>query len=116
MNGVCFWCGRPAEYDHRVVPQSKDGTNTIPLCVACLGKAVAERMEEHGITPYALGKAAGVGAWITWWFMRGQRGFRIETATKLVEALDRILAKKEEPSKKAPTPTRRAPGRHRRGS
>lgn len=35
----CFECGAPKEEMHHVVPKSKGGTKTIPLCVDCHGKA-----------------------------------------------------------------------------
>jgi hypothetical protein len=34
-NTKCFECGNPAEHNHHVVPKSKLGTKTIPLCVSC---------------------------------------------------------------------------------
>ncbi len=40
MSGAaCFECGAPAEHDHHVVPRSRGGTRTIPLCTSCHGKA-----------------------------------------------------------------------------
>lgn len=39
MLQVCFECGTQAEYKHHVVPQSRGGTKTIPLCGSCHGKA-----------------------------------------------------------------------------
>jgi hypothetical protein len=35
----CFECGNPPEYDHHVVPNSRGGTKTVPLCGECHGKA-----------------------------------------------------------------------------
>lgn len=37
---VCFECGLPddAMCDHHIVPASKGGTKTVPLCRACHGK------------------------------------------------------------------------------
>ncbi len=32
---TCFECGQPAEYDHHVIPKSKGGTMTVPLCGKC---------------------------------------------------------------------------------
>jgi hypothetical protein len=31
----CFECGKPAENNHHVVPKSRGGTKTVPLCAAC---------------------------------------------------------------------------------
>lgn len=35
----CFECGQPADHDHHVVPLSRGGTKTVPLCGECHGKA-----------------------------------------------------------------------------
>lgn len=32
---ACFECGAPAEHQHHVIPQSRGGTQTVPLCVRC---------------------------------------------------------------------------------
>lgn len=32
---ICFECGKPAEYEHHVVPKCKGGTKTVPLCSTC---------------------------------------------------------------------------------
>lgn len=34
----CFECGRPAEHQHHVVPKSKGGKRTVPLCSGCHAK------------------------------------------------------------------------------
>jgi hypothetical protein len=39
MTNPCFECGQSAECDHHVVPQSKGGTKTVPLCGACHARA-----------------------------------------------------------------------------
>ena len=39
MTNTCFECGEPAEFQHHVVPKSRGGTKTVPLCGACHGKA-----------------------------------------------------------------------------
>lgn len=41
MNLTCFECGSPARHAHHVVPKSRGGQRTIPLCVACHHKAHA---------------------------------------------------------------------------
>ena len=35
----CFECGELASMEHHVVPQSRGGTKTVPLCGECHGKA-----------------------------------------------------------------------------
>jgi hypothetical protein len=41
---TCFECGRPAIVDHHVVPESKGGTKTVPLCDLCHAKIHGEEM------------------------------------------------------------------------
>lgn len=35
--GQCFECGSPSDHNHHVVPKSKGGTRTVPLCERCHG-------------------------------------------------------------------------------
>ena len=35
--GNCFECNNPADENHHVVPKSKGGTKTVPLCHSCHG-------------------------------------------------------------------------------
>jgi len=64
MTDPCFECGQPAECDHHVVPQSKGGTKTVPLCGACHAKAHHQdkNMTTRKLTKDALAilKAKGV--------------------------------------------------------
>ena len=39
MRGPCFECGEESTYDHHVVPASRGGTSTVPLCADCHAKA-----------------------------------------------------------------------------
>ena len=32
---ICFECGEPAKCDHHVIPKSKGGKKTVPLCDKC---------------------------------------------------------------------------------
>lgn len=32
---TCFECGALADHEHHVIPHSKGGTKTVPLCLAC---------------------------------------------------------------------------------
>jgi hypothetical protein len=34
----CMECDRPAHHEHHVIPASRGGTRTIPLCVECHGQ------------------------------------------------------------------------------
>lgn len=36
---LCFECGAEADHDHHVVPESRGGTRTVPLCARCHGLA-----------------------------------------------------------------------------
>lgn len=36
---VCFECDRPAVHEHHVVPKSRGGGRTVPLCEKCHAKA-----------------------------------------------------------------------------
>lgn len=38
MTAPCWECGLAAEHDHHVVPKSRGGRRTIPLCGSCHGK------------------------------------------------------------------------------
>jgi len=64
MTDPCFECGQPAECDHHVVPQSRGGTKTVPLCGACHAKAHHQdkNMTTRKLTKDALAvlKAKGV--------------------------------------------------------
>lgn len=41
---TCFECGRDAHHQHHVVPRSRGGTKTVPLCVDCHSKAHDTRL------------------------------------------------------------------------
>jgi hypothetical protein len=36
---ICFECGAPKEEMHHIIPKSRGGKKTIPLCIDCHGKA-----------------------------------------------------------------------------
>jgi len=61
--GPCFECGNPADHDHHVVPRSKGGTKTVPLCHACHGLVHGRSFLDHGVltkAALAAAKARGV--------------------------------------------------------
>ena len=35
---ICFDCGKKSEYHHHVIPKSKGGKKTVPLCASCHSK------------------------------------------------------------------------------
>ena len=47
----CFECGQPAQEEHYVVPWSRGGTKTIPLCPSCCEKALYDDRVRAPITP-----------------------------------------------------------------
>jgi hypothetical protein len=51
---TCFECGAPADHEHHVVPRSKGGTKTVPLCAACHGKVHGRRFGTRELTKDAL--------------------------------------------------------------
>jgi hypothetical protein len=54
MRPLCFECGAPSEHDHHVVPSSRGGTKTVPLCDFCHAKVHDVRLQ----STRALTKAA----------------------------------------------------------
>jgi hypothetical protein len=50
----CFECGGVASHNHHVVPKSRGGTRTIPLCVKCHSKAHGRKMAHDQLTRDAL--------------------------------------------------------------
>jgi len=50
----CFECGGEAHHDHHVVPRSRGGTKTVPLCEDCHGKAHERVMNIRALTKDAL--------------------------------------------------------------
>lgn len=59
----CFECGQPAEFDHHVVPASRGGTKTVPLCAECHGKAhnLDCNMDHSVLTQQGLARAKSRG-------------------------------------------------------
>lgn len=60
----CFECGNPTDLRHHVVPVSKGGKNTIPLCARCHRKAhgdSGERKYSPELIKDGLAKAVALG-------------------------------------------------------
>lgn len=51
---TCFECGAPACHQHHVVPRSRGGTRTVPLCEECHGKAHHHDLKISDLTRTAL--------------------------------------------------------------
>jgi len=59
---TCFECGKSAHHAHHVVPKSKGGTRTIPLCRKCHGKVHNRNFECHSeLTKKGVERAAKNG-------------------------------------------------------
>ena len=54
MRPPCFECGATSENDHHVVPRSRGGAATVPLCARCHGLAHAVSMASPILTAEAL--------------------------------------------------------------
>ena len=57
----CFECGGTASHNHHVVPKSRGGTRTIPLCVKCHSKAHGRKMAHSQLTKDALARKKANG-------------------------------------------------------
>jgi len=64
----CFECGKPAEHDHHIVPRSKLGTKTIPLCIGCHEKVhdVKSMSKPYLVRLALMRKSAAECAFIFW--------------------------------------------------
>ena len=51
---LCFECDAIAEHDHHVIPRSRGGKKTVPLCVRCHSKAHGRKMGHNRLTKDAL--------------------------------------------------------------
>jgi len=59
----CFECGSRSEHDHHVIPRSRGGTKTVPLCSECHGLVHGVKMSATStLTTAGLKKAKGQGA------------------------------------------------------
>ena len=60
---MCWECGAPAEYNHHVIPRSRGGIKTVPLCGVCHGLSHHrdERMATSVLTSEALQKKKARG-------------------------------------------------------
>lgn len=57
----CFECGKPAAQNHHVVPKSKGGKKTVPLCLECHGKVHDLQCTDSELTRTALAAAKARG-------------------------------------------------------
>lgn len=57
----CFECARPADHNHHVVPESRGGTRTVPLCTKCHGLAHDYKMGNPALTKEGVARARARG-------------------------------------------------------
>lgn len=57
----CFECGAEAHHQHHVVPKSMGGTQTVPMCAICHGKAHSIAIAGPELTKRALNKRKAEG-------------------------------------------------------
>jgi hypothetical protein len=88
LGAACFECGEEAYNDHHVVPQVRGGTETVPLCLDCHGKAHGRRMSNSALTKAGLGRAKAAGK--KWWnhpsFIAGRKRGAAKGQPKASEA------------------------------
>ena len=58
---ACFECGAEATTEHHIVPRSRGGVKTVPLCDHCHGKAHGRRMATRDLTREAISKKRQAG-------------------------------------------------------
>lgn len=61
MSEFCFECGLDATARHHVVPQSRGGTKTVPLCDRCHGKVHGRSMNTKTLTTEAMARKKAQG-------------------------------------------------------
>jgi hypothetical protein len=61
LSGECFECGGQADVEHHVVPRSRGGTKTVPLCDLCHGKSHGRLMTTNALTKEAISRKRANG-------------------------------------------------------
>jgi hypothetical protein len=94
---TCFECGDVALHEHHVVPRSRGGTKTVPLCEACHGLAhhCNGNMSTKALTKEALERRRERLGWgggsVPWGYQRTKSGHIV-----LCEAEQATTARAEE--------------------
>ena len=92
----CFECGRPADMDHHVVPRLRGGQRTVPLCLACHGKAHDRVMTSSALIRSAMdhkrGKSERISGRIPYGFRLADDGKSLIADEAEKEVVDTILA------------------------
>jgi len=82
MAEPCFECGENADVEHHVVPRSRGGKNTVPLCESCHGKAHGSKMTTRALTIDALARKKARGERVG---RHAQYGYKLTAKGKLIE-------------------------------
>lgn len=61
LDATCFECGKPATHAHHVVPKSKGGTRTIPLCLECHSKIHGRQLVHIDLIRNGVARAKAMG-------------------------------------------------------
>ena len=88
---ACFECGAPATCAHHVIPRSRGGTKTVPLCGGCHGLAHGlsrETWSDHAaLTSAAIASMKAAGLYTGG---RAPYGYRVENGV-LVEDTNEMM-------------------------
>jgi hypothetical protein len=82
MAKPCFECGENADVEHHVVPRSRGGKNTVPLCESCHGKAHGSKMTTRALTIDALARKKARGERVG---RHAQYGYTLTAKGTLIE-------------------------------
>ena len=89
---ACFECGAPATCAHHVIPRSRGGTKTVPLCGGCHGLAHGlsrETWSDHAaLTSAAMASMKARGLYTGG---RAPYGYRVENGALLEDADERMV-------------------------
>lgn len=98
----CFECGKDAEFKHHVIPKSRGGKNTVPLCGMCHSKAhhLKKKMSISTLTKDALAykrsRGEKTGGDVPFGYRLAADGRTLEEDVKEQEAVRLILARKKD--------------------
>lgn len=84
----CFECGKPSAHAHHVVPKTKGGTRTLPLCVECHSKVHGRQLVHSELIRH--GQAVARANGVKWG--GSTKGRRISVSQEQVEAVKRYHA------------------------
>lgn len=82
LKDECFECGSPKEHDHHVIPRSRGGKKTIPLCVPCHNRVHEAQMGSAALVKEGIRKARENG--VDWG--KARRGKHRDKIERLLKA------------------------------